>query len=124
MQWLIQSLRQHPEIALFLVVGIGYGLGNLKIGVLKLGPVLGVLIAGIVVGKVDIPVSKTLKNLFFMLFLFAIGYQTGPQFFSSLRSTGLKQIVVALIVCGVALILTVIVARYMDFDAGLAGGLV
>ena len=123
MQWLIQALRQHPEIALFLVVGIGYGLGNIKFGRFKIGPVLGVLIAGIIVGQLDIPVSETLKNLFFMLFLFAVGYQTGPQFFKSLRTTGFHQIALTLVVCGVAMILSVIIARFMDFDAGMAGGL-
>jgi putative transport protein len=123
MQWLVQSLRQHPEIAIFLVVGIGYGLGNLKIGKFSIGPVLGVLIAGIVVGQLDIPVSETLKNLFFMLFLFAVGYQTGPQFFSNLKTTGFHQIVLTLVICGVALILSVFVARLMEFDAGMAGGL-
>src|SRR5262245_7849370 len=118
MQWFVESLRQHPEIALFLVLGLGYGLGNLRLGTFKLGAVLGVLIAGIALGQLTIPVSEPLKNMFFMLFLFAIGYQTGPQFFHSLRATGLRQIALTLIICATALGLSFLVARLMGFDAG------
>ena len=103
MQWLFESFRQHPELALFLVLALGYGLGSLRLGTFKLGPVLGVLIAGIVVGQVEIPVSESLKNVFFMLFLFAIGYRTGPQFFHSLpqqltEATNLTNVAAAIVV--------------------------
>jgi len=96
MSWLVRSLRENPEVPFFLVLALGYGLGNLRIGKFKLGPVLGVLIAGIVVGQLAIPISDPLKNSLFMLFLFTIGYQTGPQFFHSLRMTGPGQIVLTL----------------------------
>jgi putative transport protein len=82
-----------------------------------------VLIAGIRIGQLDIPVSESLKNAFFMLFLFAIGYKTGPQFFHSLRATGILQIALTVVVCATALVLSVVVARAMGFDAGTAGGL-
>jgi len=123
MQWLIGSLREHPEVGLFLVLALGYGLGSIRIGSFKLGPVLGVLIAGIAVGQLAIPVSESLKNSFFMLFLFAIGYQTGPQFFQSLRMTGPSQIVLTLIMCLTALGLTSCVVWLMGFDVGEAAGL-
>jgi putative transport protein len=103
MQWLIDSLRQHPEVALFLVLALGYGLGSIRFGVFKLGPVLGVLIAGMALGQLAIPVSEALKNTFFMVFLFAISYQTGSQFFLRLRRTGPSQIVLTLVVCLTAL---------------------
>lgn len=38
MQWLIESLRQHPEVALFCVLAFGYGLGSLRFGRFKIGP--------------------------------------------------------------------------------------
>ena len=64
MHWLIESLRQRPEIAVFLVLALGYGLGGLRLGPFKVGPILGVLFAGIAVGQLNIPVSETLKNAF------------------------------------------------------------
>ena len=123
MQWTIESLRQHPEIALFLVLALGYGLGSLRLGRSRIGPVLGVLIAGIAVGQLDIPIAEALKSTFFMLFLFAIGYRAGPQFFRSLRATGLRQVALTLVVCSTAFTLSLIVARLSGFDAGTSGGL-
>lgn len=123
MRWLIESLREHPEVALFLVLALGYGLGGIRFGTFKLGPVLGVLIAGIAVGQLAIPVSESLKNAFFMLFLFAIGYQSGPQFFQSLRMTGLSQIALTIVVCSAALSLSMAVAWLAHFDVGEAAGL-
>ncbi|HEU4712911.1 MAG TPA: TrkA C-terminal domain-containing protein [Pyrinomonadaceae bacterium] len=123
MDWLIQSLRQHEEIALFLVLALGYALGNLRLRSFKLGPVLGVLIAGIVVGQLDIPVSEVLKNTFFMLFLFAVGFESGPQFFQSLRATGVRQIVLTVCVCVTAFVLSLVIARLAQLDAGSAAGL-
>lgn len=123
MLWLVGSLREHPEVALFLVLALGYGLGGIRIGSFKLGPVLGVLIAGIAVGQMAIPVSEPLKNAFFMLFLFAIGYQTGPQFFQSLRMTGASQIILTLVVCLCALGLSLGLSWLFGFDAGETAGL-
>jgi putative transport protein len=123
MQWLARSLRENPEVALFLVLAVGYGLGNIRIGSVKLGPVICVLIAGIAVGQLAIPVSEPLKNSFFMLFLFAIGYQTGPQFFQSLRLTGPIQIVLTLVMCATALGLTAGIVWLRRLNAGDAAGL-
>lgn len=123
MQWMTESLRQHPEVALFCVLAFGYGLGSLRFGRFKIGPVLGVLIAGIAVGQLDIPTSEPLKNAFFMLFLFAIGYRAGPQFFRSLRATGLRQIVLVLVVCATAFTSSLTLVKLLKLDAGTAGGL-
>ena len=124
MRWLIESLRHHQEIALFLVLAVGYGVGELRLGWFRIGPVLGVMIAGIALGQLNIPVSDALKNAFFMLFLFAVGYRTGPQFFQSLRTTGVKQIILTVVICGTGFGLSFIVAWLAGFDAGTAGGLV
>lgn len=45
-------------MALFLVLAFGYGLGRIRIRSFKLGPVLGVLIAGIAVGQLAMPVPN------------------------------------------------------------------
>ena len=60
MRWLVESLRQHPGMTLFLVLALGYGLGGLRLGKFKPGPVLGVFVAGIAVGQLEVPVSEAL----------------------------------------------------------------
>ena len=58
-----------------------------------------------------------------MLFLFAVSYRTGPQFFHSLRATGLRQVVLTLVVCLPAFGSALVVARLLGFDAGTSAGL-
>jgi putative transport protein len=83
-EWIGASLRDHPELALFLALATGYLLGRVRIGSFKLGPVVGCLLAGITVGQIGIVVPGVLGRTFFLLFLFSIGYKTGPQFFRGL----------------------------------------
>ena len=123
MHYLVEALRSHLEVTLFMVLALGYGIGNLRFGTFKLGPVMGVLIAGLAVGQLNIPISEPLKNMFFMFFLFVIGYRTGPQFFRSLRATGMAQIVLTVVIGATATVLTVVLARFVGFDAGQAAGL-
>ena len=62
MSWLIDALRAHPELALFLTLAIGHGAGRLRIGSFQLGPVLGSLLAGVAVAQLGIPVPEALKS--------------------------------------------------------------
>ncbi len=121
--WLVEQLRTHPELAVFLVLALGYGLGRIRLGSFQVGTVIGVLIAGILVGQLRITVADELKDTFFLLFLFSIGFKTGPQFFSGLRSGGLAQAGVTVVVCASALIAALLTAKLFGFDRGIASGL-
>jgi putative transport protein len=122
--WIAAALRTHPELALFLTLGLGYALGHIRIGSFRVGPVLGCLLAGVIVGQLDIAVSRELKYAFFLLFLFAIGYKTGPQFFAGLKSSGLQQTGLTALLCLTGLAVAWLVARLLGFDVGTAAGLV
>ena len=123
MDWLAQSLRQNVEIALFLSIALGYGVGSLRLGGFQLGPVLGTLLAGLLVGQAGIAVPAAMQSAFFLLFLFAIGFRTGPDFFHGLRSSALPQIGLTVLLCVVALGLTWMFAVGLALDAGTAAGL-
>jgi putative transport protein len=92
-------LRKYPELALFLTLAIGFYVGRLKIGGCSIGSVTGVLLTGLVIGQIDIPISPAIKSVFFLFFLFAVGYGVGPQFFHGLKSEGIKQAFFAALVC-------------------------
>jgi putative transport protein len=119
--WFVDVLRHHPEMALFLTLAFGYWIGKIKLGSLPLGSVVGVLIAGVIIGQVGVTVSPDLKTAFFLLFLFSIGYRTGPQFFSGLRSNGLPQVALTVMFCISALAIAYGAARLFRYDAGTAG---
>lgn len=123
MDSVVQLFREYPSLAIFLTIGIGFWIGKLKYKSFSLGTVTSVLLVGVVVGQMDIPISGPLKSVFFLLFLFAIGYSVGPQFFRSLRGSGLKQVAFACILCVVCLLVTFGIAKAFGYSPGEAAGL-
>lgn len=123
MDWIVEVLRNNPALAVFLTIGIGFFVGQLKYKAFSLGTVTSVLLVGVLVGQLDIPIPGPLKDVFFLLFLFAIGYSVGPQFFAALRGDGLKQVLFAVIVCVLCLIVTWVIALCMNYNLGEAIGL-
>src|SRR6185295_16248123 len=117
-------LRHHPEVTFFLVLGIGYMIGKVKLGSFTLGAVTGTLLAGVVVGQLGVKVSGEVKQCFFLLFLFSIGFRTGPQFFRGLKSDGLAQAALSAIVATTGLIVAYVVSRVFSYDAGTAAGVI
>jgi putative transport protein len=124
MSWLATSLRNHPEIAIFLVIGLGHAVGRLRIGSFRLNAVVGVILAGVLVGQLGIEPPSALQWSFFVLFLFAIGYQTGPQFFEGLGRSALPQIGLSVLFCAVSLGSAYFLSRLFGFNAGGAAGLI
>lgn len=123
MEWIEHVLRDNPSLAVFLTLGIGFFIGQLKYKSFSLGTVTSVLLVGVVVGQLDIPVPGPLKDVFFLLFLFSIGYSVGPQFFRALKGDGLKQVLFAVVVCVLCLLSTWGVAVCMGYNVGEAVGL-
>jgi putative transport protein len=122
--WLQALLQAHPEIAFFLVLGLGYLLGKVSIGSFKLGAVTGTLLAGVLVGQLGVTLPNEVKQCFFLLFLFAIGFRTGPQFFRGLKKDGLQHAALSVIVAVAGLVVAYVVAKAFGYDAGTAAGLV
>ena len=123
MHWIVTSFQQYPELAIFLTLGLGYWIGNLKLGSFTLGSVTGVLLAGVLVGQMHITISPHVKSVFFIMFLFAVGYGVGPQFFRGLKSDGVPQAIFAVVQCVISLLTAFVVAKALGFDMGAAAGL-
>jgi putative transport protein len=121
---LVGVLRRHPEVTFFLVLGIGYLLGKVKLGSFTLGSVTGTLLAGVAIGQLGVEVSGEVKQCFFLLFLFSIGFRTGPQFFRGLKSDGLQQAALSAIIATTGLVVAYAVSRLLGYDAGTAAGVI
>ena len=123
MHLLLDALRLHPELAIYLAVSLGFLIGRIKIAGFTLGSVTGVLITALIVGQLGIPVSPGIKSVFFLLFLFAVGYGVGPQFFRGLRKDGISQAVFAVLVCLFCLGTAFLVAKLFRFETGYGTGI-
>ncbi len=122
--WLGEVLRAHREVAFFLVLGLGHLLGKASLGSFRLGPVTGTLLAGVVIGHwTGITLPPEVKECLFVLFLFSIGFRTGPQFFHGLRSDGLAYAGLAAVVAVTGLLSAFALSRLFGFDPGTGAGL-
>jgi len=121
--WAAQTFRQYPEVAILAALAIGLCVGSLKLGKFSLGNVTAVLLAGVLIGQLDITIAPSVKSVFFLMFLFAVGYGVGPQFFRGLKRDGLPQVIFACVLCLVVLLCTYVAARLAGYHAGLAAGL-
>jgi putative transport protein len=122
-QFVIDSFRQYPEIAIFLTLALGFWFGSLKFRSFSLGAVTSTLVAGLLVGQLHISIAPVVQSTFFLMFLFAVGYSVGPQFFHALKKDGLPQVAFALLLAGTGLLCAYVLGKMLGFNAGLTAGL-
>ena len=121
--WITGTLRAYPELAIFLALAIGFWIGPKKLAGFSLGGVTATLLAAVAIGQLGIAVPGPIKSTFFLLFLFAVGYGVGPQFFRGLSKEGPKQIVFSVIVLALCLLAPFVCAKIAGLDMGYAVGL-
>jgi len=121
--WLVQTLRGYPEIAIFLSLALGYYFGSFTYRGLGLGAVTATLIAAVIIGQLEIKIGSPLKPTFFLMFLFAIGYGVGPQFVRGIAQDGIPQALFAVVVCFFCLGAAYLGAKLAGYDVGSAAGL-
>jgi putative transport protein len=120
---LIELLRQQPVLTLFLIIGMGYLLGGIRLGSFSLGPVAGVLFAGLFLGHFGFRMDPGAQSVGFAIFIFSVGYQAGPRFFDVLRSDGLKYFLLALVVACTGFAIAVVATQLLDLAPGTSAGL-
>jgi putative transport protein len=121
--WFFTTLRQYPEIAIFLTLAIGYYFGKFTYKGIGLGSVTATLLAGVLIGQIGITIAQPLKATVFLMFLFAVGYAVGPQFVRGIARDGLPQALFSAVQCVFSLIACVVVAKVVGYDLGYAAGL-
>lgn len=116
--------QPYPELLIFLTVAFGFLLGKIRYKAIALGAVTGCLIAGLILGAwTEVEINGTVKSLFFVMFLFALGYKVGPQFFRGLKTDGLPQVLNAVVVCVSGLLVCWVFAAMLGYGPGLSAGL-
>jgi putative transport protein len=121
--WIVNTLRANPALVIFLTLALGYFIGGFKVGNFSLGAVTGTLLVGVLIGQLDITISSQVKSVFFVMFLFAVGYSVGPQFVRGVAHDGAPQAVFAVVICVLCLACTYLAAKIAGLDVGFAAGL-
>jgi putative transport protein len=123
MDWVAATLRSYPEIAIFLSLGLGYYFGKFTFRGIGLGSVTATLLAAVAIGQIGITISPHVKSIFFLMFLFAVGYSVGPQFVRGVAKDGLPQALFAAVQCVFSLAAAVVIAKAAGYDVGYTAGL-
>ena len=69
MEWLHETFKKSPEMALFLSLAVGYWIGKIKFGKFQLGGVAGSLLVAVIVSQVGVQVDAGVKAVLFALFI-------------------------------------------------------
>jgi putative transport protein len=122
--YIVATLQRSPELAIFASLAIGYWIGAIKFGSFALGSVTGTLLVAILIGQLGITVSPNVKSIFFIMFLFAVGYGVGPQFVRGVATDGLPQAIFAVVVSVLCLLAVYVACLIAGYDAGYGAGLI
>jgi len=123
MDLLHRLVTAEPLLALFVTIALGYLVGKIKIGSFVLGGVAGTLLVGVVIGQFGVNIDNGIKGIFFALFIYAVGFQGGPQFFHALNRRSLNQLASAFVMCFTGLLCVLGAAWLFGLDRGMAAGL-
>jgi len=112
-----------PFLALFTTIALGYFIGKFHFKGFVLGGITGSLIIGILIGQIGVKIDPEISSFFFALFIYAVGYQGGAQFFRSINRRTFIQLISATITCVLGLLCVLVFAWLFDLDKGTAAGL-
>ena len=121
--WFAATLRQYPEIAIFLTLALGYFFGKFQFRGLGLGSVTATQLSGVLIGQIGITISTPLKATVFLMFLFAVGYGVGPQFVRGVAKDGGPQALFTVVQCALCLAVPIVIVKLVGYDLGYAAGL-
>ncbi|MFG2921810.1 aspartate-alanine antiporter [Streptomyces sp. NPDC048305] len=116
-------LRDNPALSLFLCLAVGYLVGKLRFGPIALGGICGTLIVSLLLGAQHVSVDDDVKDVFFALFIFSLGYMAGPQFFANLNRSSLRFFTLCFIELVCVLGIAYGLAKAFDLDVGTASGI-
>ncbi|WP_250463421.1 aspartate-alanine antiporter [Caballeronia sp. GAFFF2] len=123
MEWLHLVFQKSPETALFLSLAAGYLIGQINFGKFQLGGVGGSLLAAVAISQIGVQIDNGVKAVMFAVFIYAVGYDSGPQFFNSLNRKTLREIAMAVFLAVSALVTVIVCAKVFGLNKGLAAGL-
>lgn len=120
---LFELLNKSDTLLLFTALAFGLLIGRIRFGSFEVGDTTGVLLVALFLGHFGFNFHVQTESLGFMLFIFCVGIEAGPNFFSTFLQDGVKYVAMAAVVCIAGIIVTVAFAKTFGFGPGLAAGM-
>jgi len=120
---MIQAFVENPVLLLFVVIGIGYGLGSIRIRGSKLG-VAAVLFVGLLFGGLskELHVPEEIIFLGLAMFVYLIGLSSGPSFFATFQQRGARDVVFVILMLTLSAAAIAGIHFWMGFQAAATAG--
>ncbi|AUX92920.1 aspartate:alanine antiporter [Mixta gaviniae] len=116
-------LSRNDILLLFVVLALGLCLGKLRLGSVQLGNSIGVLVVSLLLGQQHFGINTDALSLGFMLFIFCVGVEAGPNFFSIFFRDGKNYLMLALVMVSSAMLLALALGKAFGWDIGLTAGM-
>ena len=116
-------LSENPILLIFTVIGFGYLIANIRIADVQAGPVIGVLLVGLLFGHFGFSAPPGASSFGFALFIFSVGIQAGPTFFSAFAADGVRYVILTFVVATTAVALSLVLARLLGLEFGFSAGM-
>ena len=89
-------LFENDILLLFVVLSLGLLIAKVRLGSFQLGSSIGVIVAAIFIGNLGYSFSAEALDIGFMLFIFCVGIEAGPNFFGIFLRDGTHYLVLVL----------------------------
>ncbi|MCD1125809.1 aspartate:alanine antiporter [Jinshanibacter sp. LJY008] len=120
---IISLLNSNYILLLFVVLALGLCLGKIRLGSVQLGGSIGVLVISLLLGYQHFTINTEALSLGFMLFIFCVGVEAGPNFFAIFFRDGKNYFLLALILVGSAMCIALGLGKFLKWDIGLTAGM-
>lgn len=120
-------LAASQPLLMFVVVGLGYMLGHMRVKGFALG-MSGVLFVGLFFGawksgdQEALKLAPQITEVGLILFVYAVGLTTGPGFFTSMRQNGIRFNAAVVVALAAGAVLTVGLGRVMHMSQPMIAG--
>jgi putative transport protein len=118
-----EFFRNNGTGLLFLVLGLGYLVGKVRVKGFELGSVSGVMFFGLFLGHFGYEINPGAQSVGFALFIFSVGLQAGPSFFSVIRQDGARYFSLAVVIAVTGFALALGLSKLQGLELGGAAGL-
>ncbi|EGQ9439499.1 transporter [Vibrio cholerae] len=119
----VMLLEQNPILLIFVVLAIGLSFGKIRFGSFQLGNSIGVLITSLIMGHLGFSFTPEALTIGFMLFIYCVGIEAGPNFFGIFFRDGKHYLILSLVVLITATWIAYFGGYYLNLDYGLAAGM-
>ncbi|GAJ72256.1 LOW QUALITY PROTEIN: TrkA, potassium channel-family protein [Vibrio sp. JCM 18904] len=119
----VYLLEQNPILLIFVVLALALPSEKFDLANYQLGNSIGVLITSLVMGHLGFSFNAEALTIGFMLFIYCVGIEAGPNFFGIFFRDGKHYFILSMTVLVSAVSLTYGLSHYFGLDFGLSAGM-